>query len=179
MTPEYPTVALSGWGRSSRRRSIVRRPTTDEELIEVITSGSQLTVRGAGRSYGDAALPEQGIVLDLTARNRVLSFDQRNGVIVVEAGAVLADLMDQVLPLGWSLPVLPGTARITVGGALASDVHGKNHPGAGSFGQHVLWLALLDADGTTAELSAGHDPDGFWATLGGMGLTGVSGPTGR
>ena len=173
MIPEYPTVALSGWGRSSRRRSIVRRPTTDEELIEVMTSGSQLTVRGAGRSYGDAALPEQGIVLDLTARNRVLSFDQRNGVIVVEAGAVLADLMDQMLPLGWSLPVLPGSARITVGGALASDVHGKNHPGAGSFGQHVLWLALLDADGTITELSAGHDPDGFWATLGGMGLTGV------
>jgi decaprenylphospho-beta-D-ribofuranose 2-oxidase len=72
MTPDDPTVALSGWGRSSRRRSIVRRPATDEELIEAIRSGGQLTVRGAGRSYGDAALPEQGIVLDLTPRNRVL-----------------------------------------------------------------------------------------------------------
>jgi decaprenylphospho-beta-D-ribofuranose 2-oxidase len=173
MTPDEPTVSLSGWGRSSRRRSIVRRPATDEDLLKVVRSGGQLTVRGAGRSYGDAALPEQGIVLDLTARDRVLSFDQRNGVIVVEAGALLVDLMDQVLPLGWSFPVLPGTARITVGGAIASDVHGKNHPGAGSFGQHVLWLSLLDSAGTITELSAGQDPDGFWATLGGMGLTGV------
>ena len=173
MTPDDTGVPLSGWGRSDRRRSIVRRPTTDADLIKVIKSGSQLTVRGAGCSYGDAALPEQGIVLDLTARNRVLSFDQANGVVIVEAGVVLGDLMDQVLPLGWSLPVLPGTARITVGGALASDVHGKNHPGAGSFGQHVIWLSLVDSDGETSELSASHDPDGFWATLGGMGLTGV------
>jgi decaprenylphospho-beta-D-ribofuranose 2-oxidase len=173
MTPDETSVPLTGWGRSARRRSIVRRPTTDEELIDAITSVDQVTVRGAGCSYGDAALPEQGIVVDLTARNRILSFDQLNGVIVVEAGVVLGDLMDQVLPLGWSLPVLPGTARITVGGALASDIHGKNHPGAGSFGQHVLWLSLLDSQGTISELSAGQDPDGFWATLGGMGLTGV------
>lgn len=173
MTPVDPTVPLSGWGRSSHRRSVVRRPVTDEELIEVVRSGEHLTVRGAGRSYGDAALAEQGIVLDLTARNRVLSFDQLNGVVVVEAGAILGDLMEQVLPLGWLLPVLPGTARITVGGALASDVHGKNHPGSGSFGQHVISLSLLAPDGTTTELSAGQDPDGFWATLGGMGLTGA------
>ncbi|GAA0947012.1 FAD-binding oxidoreductase [Kribbella koreensis] len=136
-------------------------------------SAGQVTVRGAGCSYGDAALPGQGIVLDMTARNRVLSFDGLRGVVVVEAGVTLGDLMDQVLPLGWAVPVLPGTAKITVGGALASDVHGKNHPGAGSFGQHVLWLSLLDSEGMVTELSAGQDPDGFWATLGGMGLTGV------
>jgi decaprenylphospho-beta-D-ribofuranose 2-oxidase len=173
MTSDDPTVDLSGWGRTSHRHCLVHRPTSDEDLVRLVRSGSHLTIRGAGRSYGDAALPEQGLVLDLTGRNHVVSFDQRNGVIVVEAGAVLDDIINQVLPLGWLLPVLPGTAQITVGGAIASDVHGKNHPGAGSFGQHVLWLSLLDSEGVTTQLSAGQDPDGFWATVGGMGLTGV------
>jgi decaprenylphospho-beta-D-ribofuranose 2-oxidase len=86
---------------------------------------------------------------------------------------VLRSILDQTLPMGWKLPVVPGTERITVGGAIASDVHGKNHPGAGSFGQHVLWLALLQSDGSIVQLSAGQDADGFWATVGGMGLTGV------
>jgi decaprenylphospho-beta-D-ribofuranose 2-oxidase len=173
MNPDEPTVALSGWGRASHRQGLVRRPVSDEDLVRVVRSASHLTVRGAGRSYGDAALPESGTVLDMTGHDRVLSFDEGSGVIVVEAGAVLADIVDQTLPLGWLLPVLPGTARITVGGAIASDVHGKNHPGAGSFGQHVVWLSLLHPDGTTSEVSAVQDPDAFWATIGGMGLTGV------
>jgi decaprenylphospho-beta-D-ribofuranose 2-oxidase len=173
MTGDDAGVSLSGWGRSAHRRTSVHRPTTDLELVEAIQSADQVTVRGAGRSYGDAALPEQGTVVDLTARDQVLSFNHLTGVIVVEAGLILGDLMNQILALGWTLPVLPGTSRITVGGALASDVHGKNHPGAGSFGQHVLWLSLMDSDGSVSELSAGQDPDGFWATLGGMGLTGV------
>jgi decaprenylphospho-beta-D-ribofuranose 2-oxidase len=173
MTPDEPTVALSGWGRASHRRGLVRRPVSDEDLLRVVRSASNLTVRGAGRSYGDAALPESGTVLDMTGHDQVVSFDENSGVIVVEAGAVLADLVDQTLPLGWLLPVLPGTARITVGGAIASDVHGKNHPGAASFGRHVVWLSLLHPDGTTSELSPTQDPDAYWATIGGMGLTGV------
>ena len=173
MNPDDRTVALSGWGRATHRRGLVRRPSSDEDVIRVVRSASHLTVRGAGRSYGDAALPENGTVLDMTARDRLLSFDQGTGVMVVEAGAMLADIIDHALPTGWLLPVLPGTARITVGGAIASDVHGKNHPGAGSFGQHIVSLTLLRPDGTTVELSAGSDPDAFWATIGGMGLTGV------
>ncbi|HEY0474708.1 MAG TPA: FAD-binding oxidoreductase [Kribbella sp.] len=173
MTPDEPTVALSGWGRASHRQGLVRRPVSDEDLLRVVRSASNLTVRGAGRSYGDAALPESGTVLDMTGHDQVVSFDENSGVIVVEAGAVLADLVDQTLPLGWLLPVLPGTARITVGGAIASDVHGKNHPGAASFGRHVVWLSLLHPDGTTSELSPTQDPDAYWATIGGMGLTGV------
>jgi decaprenylphospho-beta-D-ribofuranose 2-oxidase len=173
MNPDEPTTALSGWGRASHRRGLVRRPVSDEDVVRGIHSGPQVTVRGAGRSYGDAALPDQGTVLDMTAHNQLLSFDQANGVIVVESGVVLGDVVEQTLPLGWLPPVLPGTERITVGGAIASDVHGKNHPGAGSFGQHVLWLSLLRSDGAVTQLSAGQDPDGFWATIGGMGLTGV------
>ncbi|MFD3401431.1 FAD-dependent oxidoreductase [Kribbella sp. NPDC058693] len=174
MTLDEPsTHSLSGWGRTVHRASRVRRPTLDGGLVDAVLAEPRITVRGAGKSYGDAALPGDGIVLDTTSLDRIISFDQGNGVIVVEAGAVLRDLIDQTLPLGWKLPVVPGTERITVGGAIASDVHGKNHPGAGSFGQHVLWLALLRSDGTIVQLSAGQDPDGFWATIGGMGLTGV------
>jgi decaprenylphospho-beta-D-ribofuranose 2-oxidase len=173
MNPDDPTEALSGWGRAVHRQGTVRRPESEDDLIHIVRSASRLTVRGAGRSYGDAALPESGTVLDMTVRDRLLSFDQGNGVVVVEAGVVLADILQQVLPMGWVLPVVPGTARITVGGAIACDVHGKNHPGSGSFGQHVLWLSLLRSDGTITRLSAGEDPDAFWATSGGMGLTGV------
>ncbi|MFI5693737.1 FAD-dependent oxidoreductase [Kribbella sp. NPDC051586] len=174
MTLEHPsTHALSGWGRSVHRSSPVRRPTFDGGLVEAVLAEPRITVRGAGKSYGDAALPNGGIVLDMTSRNRILSFDQREGVLIVESGALLRDVIDQTLSLGWKLPVVPGTERITIGGAIASDVHGKNHPGAGSFGRHVRWLALLRSDGNIVQLSAGQDADAFWATIGGMGLTGV------
>jgi decaprenylphospho-beta-D-ribofuranose 2-oxidase len=167
------TLDLSGWGRTVRRTSQVRRPTLDGGLVDVVLAEPKITVRGAGKSYGDAALPGSGIVLDTTCRDQIVSFDQGDGVLIVESGALLIDVIDQTLPLGWKFPVVPGTERITVGGAIASDVHGKNHPGAGSFGQHVLWLAVLRSDGTIVQLSAGQDADGFWATIGGMGLTGV------
>ncbi|GAA2823754.1 FAD-binding oxidoreductase [Kribbella solani] len=174
MTLEEPsTLALSGWGRTVHRTSRVRRPTVDGGLVDVVLSEPRITVRGAGKSYGDAALPSDGIVLDMTSRDHIISFDEGNGVLVVEAGALLKDLIDQTLPLGWRLPVVPGTERITVGGAIASDVHGKNHPGAGAFGAYVLWIALLRSDGTITQLSAAQDADAYWATVGGMGLTGV------
>ncbi|WP_185759422.1 FAD-binding oxidoreductase [Kribbella jejuensis] len=174
MTHEEPgRQSLSGWGRTIRRNCEVRRPAFEHGLVELVRAEPRLTVRGAGRSYGDAALPGDGVVLDLTAFDRIVSFDEGNGVVVAEAGVLLKDLIDQTLPMGWKLPVVPGTERITVGGAIASDVHGKNHPGAGSFGQHVLWIALLRSDGAIVQLSAGQDPDGFRATIGGMGLTGV------
>ncbi len=173
MVEDPCTLELSGWGRTVRRTTQVRRPASDSDLVEVILAEPAITVRGAGRSYGDAALPGSGVVVDMTARNRIMWFDEGSGVIVVEAGVLLKDIAEQALPLGWMLPVTPGTERITVGGAIASDVHGKNHPGAGSFGNHVLWLSLLQSNGTIVELSAGQDPDAFWATIGGMGLTGV------
>ncbi|HET6739496.1 MAG TPA: FAD-binding oxidoreductase [Kribbella sp.] len=165
---------LVGWGRTARRSAQVRRPATDGDgLVDAVLAAPKITVRGAGRSYGDAALPGAGVVVDMTSLRRIVSFDQGSGVLVVEAGTLLMDIIDQTLPLGWKLPVVPGTERITVGGAIASDVHGKNHPGAGSFGNHVLWLELLRSDGQVAELAAGRDADGFWATIGGMGLTGI------
>lgn len=174
MTPDQAsTQSLSGWGRTVQRTSEVRRPAFEGGLVDTVLAVPRITVRGAGKSYGDAALAGDGIVLDLTLLDRIVSFDQGSGVVVVEAGALLKDVIDQTLPMGWKLPVVPGTERVTIGGAVACDVHGKNHPGAGSFGRHVLWIALLRSDGSIAQLSAGRDADGFWATIGGMGLTGV------
>jgi decaprenylphospho-beta-D-ribofuranose 2-oxidase len=174
MTPDDSSTAeLSGWGRTIHEHTRVRRPDTDGGVVDAVLAEPRLTIRGAGKSYGDAALAGQGVVLDMTARDRIISFDQSNGVIVVEAGVLLKEIADQALSLGWVLPVMPGTEWITVGGAIASDVHGKNHPGAGSFGRHVRWLALLRSDGVPTQLSPGQDADAFWSTIGGMGLTGV------
>ncbi|WP_329478546.1 FAD-binding oxidoreductase [Kribbella sp. NBC_01484] len=174
MTPDdSSTTELSGWGRTTHKRTRVRRPDTQGGVVDAVLAEPEVTIRGAGKSYGDAALPGQGVVLDMTARDRIISFDQGNGVIVVEAGVLLKEIAEQALPLGWLLPVMPGTEWITVGGAIASDVHGKNHPGAGSFGRHVRWLALLRSDGVPTQLSPGQDADAFWSTIGGMGLTGV------
>ena len=174
MTPDdSSTTELSGWGRTTHKHTRVRRPDTHGGVVDAILAEPEVTIRGAGKSYGDAALPGQGVVLDMTAHDRIISFDQGNGVIVVEAGVLLKEIAEQALPLGWLLPVMPGTEWITVGGAIASDVHGKNHPGAGSFGRHVRWLALLRSDGVPTQLSPGQDADAFWSTIGGMGLTGV------
>ncbi len=170
------TRALSGWGRAQRRVSPVLSPTADEDLsAQVAACGDLLTARGAGCSYGDAALPAEAptTVLDTTRRNRVLDVDLELGVVIVQSGATLGQVQALVVPHGWTVPVLPGTARVTVGGAVASDVHAKNQPGATTFGHHVRWLTLVRADGTTLRLAPDHRAGGFWATVGGMGLTGV------
>jgi decaprenylphospho-beta-D-ribofuranose 2-oxidase len=129
--------------------------------------------RGLGRSYGDAAQASGGLVLDMTAFDRVLSFDPATGEIEVEAGVSLDTLIRRFLPLGWFVPVTPGTRSVTVGGAIAADIHGKNHHSAGTFGSHVRSLDLLLADGSVRTLSPTTEAAAFWATVGGMGLTGV------
>ena len=127
--------------------------------------------RGLGRAYGDAAL-SQGNVYLTTRLGRLLSFSA-DGIVRAEAGVSLGDIVRTFLPRGWTLPVTPGTQWVTLGGAVAADVHGKNHHAAGTFGQHVRALSLLTADGALREVSPERDPDLFWATVGGMGLTGV------
>ena len=129
--------------------------------------------RGLGRSYGDPAQNAGGTVLSLLAMDRVLSVDARTGLVEVEAGASLDQLMRTLLPLGLFVPVTPGTRQVTVGGAVAADVHGKDHHASGSFCDHVAWLDLLLADGSVRRVGPDADPELFWATAGGMGLTGV------
>jgi decaprenylphospho-beta-D-ribofuranose 2-oxidase len=130
--------------------------------------------RGLGRSYGDPSQNAGGLVIDMTALDRIHTVDAEAGTVDVDAGVSLDTLMRALLPFGLWLPVLPGTRQVTVGGAIGSDIHGKAHHVEGSFGNHVLSLDLLTADGEIATLTPdGPDAELFWATVGGMGLTGI------
>lgn len=130
-----------------------------------------LIARGLGRSYGDAAQNAGGAILDMTSLNTILDVDESRRSVTVEAGVSIDQLMRHLLPFGLWLPVIPGTRQVTIGGAIAADVHGKNHHRSGSFGSHVTALELLTADGDVVTLTPNEDA--FWATVGGMGLTGI------
>ncbi|HBK44974.1 MAG TPA: FAD-binding oxidoreductase [Xanthomonadaceae bacterium] len=129
---------------------------------------------GNGRSYGDSCLNPGGILLHARGLDRFIAFDPATGVLHCESGVTLAEIIDLALPQGWFLPVTPGTRFVTVGGAIANDVHGKNHHRTGSFGHHVRAFELLRSDGSRRQCRAMDDPQGwFAATVGGLGLTGV------
>lgn len=128
---------------------------------------------GCGRSYGDQALNDGGILWATRGLDRFIECDAASGVLECEAGVTLGEIVQLALPQGWFLPVLPGTREVSVGGAIANDVHGKNHHQRGSFGEHVLDLALARSDGRLIRCGRGRDEDWLRATIGGMGLTGV------
>jgi decaprenylphospho-beta-D-ribofuranose 2-oxidase len=132
-----------------------------------------LIARGAGRSYGDAAQNARGTVLDMTSLDRIVAVDDDALLVTAQVGATLAKLLAHLAQRSLTLPVLPGTSQITLGGAIASDVHGKNHHWDGAFARHVASLSLLTPDGRVSVVSPDCDGDLFYATLGGMGLTGI------
>ncbi|MCP3871008.1 MAG: FAD-binding oxidoreductase [Gammaproteobacteria bacterium] len=128
---------------------------------------------GAGRSYGDSCLNDGGILLETRHLDRFVDFDEHTGVLRCEAGVLLSDILDLFVPRGWFLPVTPGTRFVTVGGAIANDVHGKNHHRAGTFGCHVPRFELLRSDGSRLLCSSQENPGWYNATIGGLGLTGL------
>lgn len=178
---EVPTTPrrLTGWGRTAPTVAHVLS-TPDPELIVTAVAraaeqgGRGVLARGLGRSYGDNAQNGGGLVVDMTALDRIHSINSDDALVDVDAGVNLDQLMRAALPLGLWVPVLPGTRQVTVGGAIACDIHGKNHHSAGSFGNHVRSIDLLTADGQVRHLSpTGPDNELFWATVGGNGLTGI------
>lgn len=171
-----PPVTVTGWGRTAPTAARLIRPGDHQEAVAAVRAvaggGTRGGIpRGLGRAYGDAAQNAGGAVFDMTGLDRLHSLDATEGTLRCDAGVSLHHLMEVLLPLGWFVPVTPGTRQVTVGGAIAADIHGKNHHGAGSFSRHVLALELLTADGRIRTALPGTDL--FDATTGGMGLTGV------
>ncbi|MEY2169648.1 MULTISPECIES: FAD-binding oxidoreductase [unclassified Rhodanobacter] len=165
------TTIGQSWGRyPPTKQSVVA--VTDRHAELPVTGGSLLPY-GNGRSYGDSCLNDGGTLLHARGLNRYLSFDPTSGLLECEAGVLFSEILDLVVPQGWFLPVTPGTKFITVGGAIANDVHGKNHHKAGTFGRHVLAFELLRSDGSRLLCSPTDHPDWFAATIGGLGLTGL------
>jgi decaprenylphospho-beta-D-ribofuranose 2-oxidase len=166
---------LTGWGRLAPTVARLAEPARPQDVAGLLgaVSGRGLIARGLGRSYNNAAQNDGGLVISTARLNKIISLDSQTGLATCEAGVSLEQLMVAGLPHGWFVPVSPGTRQVTIGGAIAADVHGKNHHVAGSFGQHVRWLDLLLADGAERRVTPAAEPDLFWATAGGMGLTGV------
>lgn len=161
---------LVGWGGRTTAVSRVHSPMNEEDVARELASGEAMIARGLGRSYGDAAQLSGGVVL----ANRGLSHigPITDGVVTVGAGTSIDELVSNTLPQGWFVPVTPGTRQVTIGGAVAADVHGKNHHVDGSFANHVRSMRLVTPQGTF-RVSPSEEPDLFWATMGAMGLTGV------
>ncbi|MBS1692638.1 MAG: FAD-binding oxidoreductase [Actinobacteria bacterium] len=174
----FPTTTqrLSGWGRTSPTVAHVLATPDPEVIAKAVAQAGDRGViaRGLGRSYGDNAQNGGGLVVDMTALDTIHSINADTRIVDVDGGVNLDQLMRAALPMGLWVPVLPGTRQVTIGGAIACDIHGKNHHSAGSFGNHVRSMDLLTADGEIRTLTPrGKNAELFWATVGGNGLTGI------
>ena len=162
---------LSGWGRYPMIDCNCYVPENEQELLSLIEKGA-LIARGSGRAYGDSAL-SKNLTVSMLKFNHFLDFDANLGILTVEAGVILKDVINTFLPKGWFIPVTPGTKYVSIGGMIAADVHGKNHHIAKTFGHYIQWLDLITSDGKIIRCSQNSNPLLFKATIGGMGLTGV------
>jgi decaprenylphospho-beta-D-ribofuranose 2-oxidase len=170
------TVTLTGWGRVAPSSAELAEPDTPAAaaaLLQAAEPSRGMIARGLGRSYNNAAQSAGGVVISTARLKRILELDPATGLATCEAGVSLEQLMVAGLPAGWFVPVSPGTRQVTVGGAIAADVHGKNHHVAGSFAGHVPSFDLLLPGGELRTVTRDGDPALFWATAGGMGLTGL------
>ncbi|WP_417257938.1 FAD-binding protein [Celeribacter sp.] len=167
----WKTLDYTGWGRARTATGEVARPERQSALKRMV---AEVTAPAFGmrRSYGDAALNDEGRAYDMTRLDRVIAFDADTGVVEVEAGMPIGDLGRTFAGKGWIPPVMPGTGFATIGGCIANDVHGKNHHTAGTFGQHVTEITLIQGD-KSRKITAKSAPDLWRATVGGLGQTGV------
>jgi decaprenylphospho-beta-D-ribofuranose 2-oxidase len=163
-------MRISGWGRYPITDSLLYYPKTRMDCINLINKNT-LIPRGNGRSYGDSANAE--IVLQSNYFNKFIKFDPYIGIITCEAGVTISEILEVIVPKGWFIPVSTGTAFVTIGGAIASDVHGKNHHNNGTFSQHISSIELMIGSGDILTISPTQHQDLFYATCGGMGLTGI------
>lgn len=184
--PTTASTVLGGWGRTARTTSHVVSTPDVEAIAKAVARVADdnadkpmhlrrgVIARGLGRSYGDNAQNTGGLVIDMTAFRRIHKIDAQTRLVEMDAGVSLDQLMRAALPFGLWVPVLPGTRQVTIGGAIACDIHGKNHHTEGSFGNHVRSMDLLTADGSIRTLEPqGPTSELFWATVGGIGLTGI------
>ena len=166
-------VAVSSWGRLAHADHDLRLLSDPARVAAQLRASAPGLARGLGRSYGDVGLNPGGVLWQATGLDKFIGFDDASGRLLCEAGVSLREIQRMALPRGWMLAVTPGTQFVTVGGAIANDVHGKNHHAAGTFGDHVLRLSLVRTDGTRIECGPDLEPAWFAATVGGAGLTGV------
>lgn len=167
------TELLSGWSKSIIEKTTVIRPEFMSDLSLIQNNHQSIITRGCGRSYGDVAFNPHGLTILTTRFNRFISFDENTAELTCESGVTLRDIQHIFLPRGYALITSPGTADVTVGGAIANDVHGKNHDHVGSFGNHIVWMELLLSNGDMIRCSEKENNILFFATIGGLGLTGI------
>jgi len=175
MNAQFNPVVVSSWGRTSRNTYPLGRPRYRDEIQPLLRSRTDRSVLaiGLGRSYGDSGLNNCGCLVDMTALDRVIAFDPETGILRAESGLSLDAALRLIVPYGWFFATTPGSRFVTLGGAIANDVHGKNHHSAGTFGCSVRRMGLLRSDGSELELSRDSNGDLFAATIAGLGLTGI------
>jgi decaprenylphospho-beta-D-ribofuranose 2-oxidase len=166
-----PLRTVTNWGNYPTLEANFTQPTTPDALREIVATSTPVIARGNGRCYGDSSLGEN--IISTLRLDRFISFDRDEGIIECQSGTLLSDILDLIVPAGFFLPVTPGTKFITVGGAIAADVHGKNHHRDGNFSAHVVHLDLMTDRGDVVRCSRDENSELFWQTCGGMGLTGV------
>lgn len=162
---------ISNWGNYPKIKASVHDTVRMSELSTLVRDAASLLARGNGRCYGDAAL--NTTVYDTRALNEIISIDEQEAIIEAESGVLLSTILEEIVPLGFFLPVTPGTQFITLGGAVAADVHGKNHHKEGCFSHHLIHFDLMDGAGLIHHCSREENKDLFWSTIGGMGMTGI------
>ncbi len=163
----------TAWGRVAKAEQQIHEPAFADELPALLAASRSSLACGLARSYGDVCLNNGGLQIRMHRLDRILEADWEKGIVRLEAGATLDALLSVALPRGWFPPVVPGTKFVTLGGAVANDVHGKNHETAGTIGCHVRAIGLLRSNGERLELAPDRNPELFAATIGGLGLTGL------